>query len=105
MLLLRSVYLPSRYFASSVSSQLPAVRTMASTSSNSKAQPSFIYGTAWKKTRTKRLVKEAIVAGFRRVDTAAQLRHYQEHLVGEALRELYSSGITTRSDIYVREEK
>jgi diketogulonate reductase-like aldo/keto reductase len=78
---------------------------MASTSNNSKAQPSFIYGTAWKKNRTKRLVKEAIVAGFRRVDTAAQPRHYQEHLVGEALRELYSSGTVTRSDIYVRNEK
>jgi diketogulonate reductase-like aldo/keto reductase len=51
--------------------------------------------------RTKRLVKEAFVAGFRRVDTAAQPRHYQEHLVGEALREAYSEGIVKREDIYV----
>jgi diketogulonate reductase-like aldo/keto reductase len=75
---------------------------MASTSNTSASHPSFIYGTAWKKDQTKRLVKEAIIAGFRRVDTAAQPRHYQEHLVGEALRELYSSGIVTRSDLHVR---
>jgi diketogulonate reductase-like aldo/keto reductase len=65
------------------------------------AHPGFIYGTAWKKDETKRLVKEALVAGFRRVDTAAQPRHYQEHLVGEALREAYTEGIVKRGDIYV----
>jgi diketogulonate reductase-like aldo/keto reductase len=74
---------------------------MASTTDTAKAQPSFIYGTAWKKDQTKHLVKEAIVAGFRRVDTAAQPRHYQEHLVGEALREAYSEGIVKREDLYV----
>jgi predicted aldo/keto reductase-like oxidoreductase len=66
------------------------------------AQPAFIYGTAWKKAQTKTLVKEALVAGFRRVDTAAQPRHYQEHLVGEALREAYSEEIVKREDVYVR---
>jgi diketogulonate reductase-like aldo/keto reductase len=65
------------------------------------AHPGFIYGTAWKKDETKRLVKEALVAGFRRVDTAAQPRHYQEHLVGEALREAYTEGIVKREDLYV----
>ncbi|KAF2825247.1 aldo-keto reductase-like protein [Ophiobolus disseminans] len=65
-------------------------------------QPAFIYGTAWKKDRTKALVKDALVAGFRRVDTAAQPRHYQEHLVGQALREAYSEGIVTREDLYVQ---
>jgi diketogulonate reductase-like aldo/keto reductase len=65
------------------------------------AQPAFIYGTAWKKDQTKRLVKEALVAGFRRVDTAAQPRHYQEHLVGEALREAYSEGVVKREDVHV----
>jgi diketogulonate reductase-like aldo/keto reductase len=63
--------------------------------------PAFIYGTAWKKDQTKRLVKEALVAGYRRVDTAAQPRHYQEHLVGEALREAYLEGIVKRRDLYV----
>lgn len=68
------------------------------------AKPAFIYGTAWKKDETKRLVKEALTAGFRRVDTAAQPRHYQEHLVGEALREAYTEGIiNNRNEIYVSE--
>ncbi|KAF2027156.1 aldo-keto reductase-like protein [Setomelanomma holmii] len=66
------------------------------------AQPPFIYGTAWKKDQTKRLVKEALVAGFRHVDTAAQPRHYQEHFVGEALREAYAEGIVKREDIYLQ---
>ncbi|KAF2124057.1 aldo-keto reductase-like protein [Dothidotthia symphoricarpi CBS 119687] len=65
-------------------------------------RPAFIYGTAWKKDQTKRLVKEALVQGFRRVDTAAQPRHYQEALVGEALREAYKEGIVARQDVYVQ---
>ncbi|KAH8722973.1 aldo-keto reductase-like protein [Phaeosphaeriaceae sp. PMI808] len=75
----------------------------SSTSSTfSGERPAFIYGTAWKKNQTKRLVKEAILAGFRHVDTAAQPRHYQEHLVGEALREAYSDSLIKREDIYVQ---
>lgn len=80
------------------------VRMMASASSTGASrlhdeEPAFIYGTAWKKDQTKRLVKEALKAGFRRVDTAAQPRHYQERLVGEALREGYSEGAVRREDI------
>lgn len=67
-------------------------------------EPAFIYGTAWKKDETKRLVKEALVAGFRRIDTAAQPRHYQEHLVGEALREAYRDGVVNRGELYVRRQ-
>lgn len=66
------------------------------------AKPAFTYGTAWKKDQTKFLVKEALQQGFRRVDTAAQPKHYQEHLVGEALREAYSEGIVSRKDVYVQ---
>lgn len=65
-------------------------------------QPAFIYGTAWKKDQTKRLVKEALSVGFRRVDTAAQPRHYQEALVGEALREAFSQDLLKREELYVR---
>jgi diketogulonate reductase-like aldo/keto reductase len=65
-------------------------------------KPAFIYGTAWKKDQTKRLVKEALTQGFRRVDTAAQPRHYQEALVGKALREAYAEGMLTREQLYVR---
>jgi diketogulonate reductase-like aldo/keto reductase len=86
----------------------PTARTMASSASNHSTsrlhheRPAFIYGTAWKKDHTKSLVRQALMAGFRRVDTAAQPRHYQEHLVGEALREAYSEGIAKRDDLYVR---
>lgn len=65
-------------------------------------KPAFTYGTAWKKDQTKGLVKEALKQGFRRVDTAAQPKHYQEHLVGEALREAYSEGIVSRENVYVQ---
>lgn len=62
----------------------------------------FIYGTAWKKEETTRLVKEALTAGFRAVDTAAQPRHYREDLVGNALREAFKEGIVSREDIYLQ---
>ncbi|KAB8264604.1 NADP-dependent oxidoreductase domain-containing protein [Aspergillus pseudonomiae] len=43
--------------------------------------PVFIYGTAWKKDRTTDLVYQALNAGFRAVDTAAQPKHYREDLI------------------------
>ena len=55
--------------------------------------PSFMYGTAWKKTATKDLVELAVDCGFRAIDTANQLIHYQEALVGEALQALEHKGI------------
>ena len=55
--------------------------------------PSFMYGTAWKKEATTRLVQLAVAAGFRAIDTANQLIHYQEALVGEALQALAKQGI------------
>ena len=74
---------------------------MASASRLTDPEPAFIYGTAWKKDRTKDLVKDSLEAGFRSIDTAAQPRHYQEALVGEGLREAYAEGIVKREDIYV----
>ncbi len=56
--------------------------------------PSFMYGTAWKKDATTRLVQLAVASGFRAIDTANQLIHYQEALVGEALQALAKQGIT-----------
>lgn len=61
----------------------------------------FIYGTAWKKDETTRLVKEALGAGFDAVDTAAQPKHYREELVGKALRDVIQSGALRREQIYV----
>ena len=55
--------------------------------------PSFMYGTAWKKEATRQLVQLAVAAGFRAIDTANQLIHYQEALVGEALQALAKEGI------------
>jgi diketogulonate reductase-like aldo/keto reductase len=48
-------------------------------------RPAFLYGTAWKKDETTRLVKLALDAGFRGIDTANQLKHYDEEKVGAAL--------------------
>ena len=55
--------------------------------------PSFMYGTAWKKEATKQLVELAVASGFRAIDTANQLIHYDEALVGEALQALEKKGI------------
>jgi diketogulonate reductase-like aldo/keto reductase len=59
--------------------------------------PSWMYGTAWKKEATTGLVREAVGAGFRAIDTANQPIHYQEALVGEALLALAGQGITRES--------
>ena len=55
--------------------------------------PSFMYGTAWKKAATTELVQLAVASGFKAIDTANQLIHYQEAMVGEALRALAKQGI------------
>lgn len=56
--------------------------------------PAFMYGTAWKKERTTKLVEQALEAGFTAIDTANQLKHYDEARVGEALLEMQKKGIT-----------
>jgi diketogulonate reductase-like aldo/keto reductase len=61
---------------------------------NNVSIPSFIYGTAWKKEATTGLVLQAVEAGFTAIDTANQLVHYEEALVGEALKQLTAKGIT-----------
>jgi diketogulonate reductase-like aldo/keto reductase len=52
-----------------------------------------MYGTAWKKEATSQLVQLAVASGFTAIDTANQLIHYQEALVGEALQALAKKGI------------
>ncbi len=47
--------------------------------------PTFLYGTAWKEERTAALVRQALAAGFRAIDTANQRKHYHEVGVGEAI--------------------
>ena len=63
--------------------------------------PSLCYGTAWKKDLTRALVHQALKAGFRGVDTAAQPKHYQEPLVGEGIRDAIKEGFVRREDLYV----
>jgi len=55
--------------------------------------PSFMYGTAWKKEATSPLVQLAVTSGFKAIDTANQLIHYQESLVGDALLALQQKGV------------
>ena len=65
------------------------------------APPAFIYGTAWKEEDTTDLVKTAVRAGFRAIDTANQPHHYSEALVGEALKALAAGGIP-RSSLFIQ---
>jgi diketogulonate reductase-like aldo/keto reductase len=60
---------------------------------NNVTVPSFMYGTAWKKEATTPLVLLAVESGFKAIDTANQLIHYDEALVGEALQTLQKKGI------------
>jgi len=70
---------------------------MALTTYNHISVPSFMYGTAWKKEATARLVELAVRSGFTAIDTANQLIHYQEALVGEALQALNAKGVKRES--------
>ena len=63
--------------------------------------PSFMYGTAWKKHATADLVRLAVTTGFTAIDTANQLIHYQEALVGEALLVLFEEGVK-RDSLFVQ---
>lgn len=61
----------------------------------------MLYGTAWKKDRTAELVLQALRAGFRAVDVAAQPKHYREDLVGDAIRTFLLETQAKREDLYV----
>ncbi|MEQ1546489.1 aldo/keto reductase [Methyloglobulus sp.] len=64
--------------------------------------PKIIYGTAWKKERTAELVEQAIVAGFRGIDTACQPKHYHEAGVGEGIAACINRGLVTRPGLYLQ---
>lgn len=63
--------------------------------------PSLIYGTAWKKEKTADMVVQAVLSGFRGIDTACQPKHYEEALVGEALTRLRDYGIM-RDELFIQ---
>ncbi|KAI9048106.1 hypothetical protein LZ554_007902 [Drepanopeziza brunnea f. sp. 'monogermtubi'] len=64
--------------------------------------PKLIYGTAWKKERTAELVYQAIKAGFRAIDTAAQPKHYNEKGVGDGIRRAIEEGVVRRQDLFIQ---
>jgi diketogulonate reductase-like aldo/keto reductase len=64
--------------------------------------PAFMYGTAWKEERTEELVRQAIGAGFRAIDTANQRRHYVEAGVGEAVAAMLSEAGLSRADLFLQ---
>ena len=62
----------------------------------------FLYGTAWKKEATTDLVVQAVLAGFRGIDTACQPKHYREDLVGAALARLASEHGVSRDELWLQ---
>jgi diketogulonate reductase-like aldo/keto reductase len=61
----------------------------------------ILYGTAWKKSDTARLVELALRAGFRGIDTACQPKHYDEAGVGAGVSACLNDGLT-RADLYLQ---
>src|SRR5215471_7122072 len=64
--------------------------------------PRFLYGTAWKEERTRRLTELALRQGFRGIDTANQRKHYHESAVGEAIAGALASGLLRREDVFLQ---
>lgn len=62
--------------------------------------PRIIYGTAWKKGDTARLVGAALREGFRGIDTACQPKHYDEAGVGAGI--TAGRGGLTRAELYLQ---
>ena len=65
------------------------------------ALPRILYGTAWKKGETARLVAAALREGFRGIDTACQPKHYDEAGVGEGVAACLDGGLE-RADLYLQ---
>lgn len=63
--------------------------------------PKIIYGTAWKKADTARLVTLALQTGFRAIDTACQPKHYDEAGAGAGVAASLASGLT-RAELYLQ---
>jgi len=63
--------------------------------------PRILYGTAWKKADTERLVATAIRLGFRGIDTACQPKHYNEAGAGAGVLACLSAGLT-RGELFLQ---
>lgn len=64
--------------------------------------PRLVYGTAWKEDRTEGLVRQALAAGFRGIDTANQRKHYHEAGVGAAVKAALAEGDLRREDLFLQ---
>ncbi|MCS3904097.1 diketogulonate reductase-like aldo/keto reductase [Methylohalomonas lacus] len=64
--------------------------------------PVILYGTAWKENATAELVRQAIAAGCRAIDTANQPRHYNEPGVGEGLNTALGEQALGREDLFLQ---
>ena len=64
--------------------------------------PDFLYGTAWKEDDTERLVRLALEAGFRGIDTANQRRHYHEAGVGAAVARAIDEQLVRREELFLQ---
>jgi len=64
--------------------------------------PRLSYGTAWKEDATAGLVRAAIAAGFRGIDTANQRRHYHEAAVGEGVHAALAAAGLGRDDLFLQ---
>jgi diketogulonate reductase-like aldo/keto reductase len=63
--------------------------------------PRILYGTAWKKDATARLVGQALACGFRGIDTACQPKHYDEAGVGVGIATWLARG-GRREELYLQ---
>ena len=63
--------------------------------------PPILYGTAWKRDETERLVSLAFQAGFRGFDTACQPKHYDEAGVGRGIAACGQLGVD-RDSLYLQ---
>jgi diketogulonate reductase-like aldo/keto reductase len=64
--------------------------------------PRFLYGTAWKESRTQGLTELALQLRFRGIDTANQRRHYHEEAVGHAISTSIARGSVVRDDLFLQ---
>ncbi|KAL8447622.1 hypothetical protein Emag_004232 [Eimeria magna] len=64
--------------------------------------PRMLYGTAWKKERTKELCLMAMREGFRGFDTACQPKHYNQRGLGEAIAEATSKLNLKREELFIQ---
>ncbi|KAL3909947.1 MAG: hypothetical protein SGILL_007887, partial [Bacillariaceae sp.] len=65
-------------------------------------KPHLVYGTAWKKENTAKNVHDAIVAGFRFIDTACQPKHYNEAGVGNGWTAAAQELGLSRGDVWIQ---